>query len=77
MANCQLTDTFGVQFSEALKTNRYLEKFNFSGNEMTSLTLAAFARTLKGHPGRGKEGLKEISFAKNCLNDEGGVKLGE
>ena len=29
MANCHLTDTFGVQFAEALKTNRYLEKFNF------------------------------------------------
>ena len=44
---------------------------------MTSVTLTAFARTLKGHTGRGKEGLKEINFAKNCLDDVGGVKLGE
>ena len=71
-SNCHLTDTFGIMFCEALKTNRALAKFNFYGNEMTSRTLIAFASALKESIGC----LAEFNMGKNNFNDTGGIKFG-
>ena len=72
-ANCRLSDTFGVPFAEALKTNRGLERFNFYGNELTSRTLRHLAQAFKELAGS----LKSFNLGKNGLGDEGGVKLGD
>jgi len=75
-ANCHLTDTFGTQFAEALKTNVGLTKFNFSGNEMTSKTLQYLAIALEKNVATS---LVEINLSKNNLNDKvddkGGINV--
>lgn len=73
LANCHLTDTFGCQFSEAMKTNKGLKKLNFYGNELTWKTLAILSTALKDS----HCSLYELNLGKNGLNDKGGVKLAE
>ena len=47
MKSCNLNDMFGVPFSEALKSNRGLVRFNFYDNELTSRTLVQLAHAIK------------------------------
>ena len=42
-AHCNLTDTFGVPFAEAIASNRALTRVNLYGNEMTDRTLSMLA----------------------------------
>ena len=72
-ADCNLADTFGLPFAEALKSNRGLQKVNLSHNEMTSKTLSSIANALKETCAP----LKELDLSKNCFDDKGGIKLGE
>jgi len=72
-AHCNLTDTFGAVFAEALKTNRRLAKVNLFGNEMTCRTLTLLAQALKETIGS----LVELNLGKNLFKDKGGAKLGE
>ena len=73
LAHCHLTDYFGEKFAEGMKTNKGLEKFNFSGNDMTSKTLSHLSIALKEPQGS----LREFNMGKNSLNDRGGIKLAE
>ena len=73
LAHCELADTFGVPFAEALKRNRGLVKFSLNDNNLTSKTLSSLAYAMKENSGR----LKEINLAKNNFTDKGGAKLGE
>lgn len=72
LANCHLTDTFGIPFGDALKTNKELVKFNLSGNEFTSATVKQMAFSLEEQT---SGSLEEINLSSNNINDEGGVKL--
>ena len=47
LKSCGLTDTFGVPFAEALKSNKGLTQFNFYDNELTSKTLVQLAISIK------------------------------
>ena len=74
VAHCGLLDNFGFPFAEGLKVNKGLVRVNFSNNEFTSTTLVAIAQAIEMNPA---ESLKEMNFARNKLDDKGGVALGE
>ena len=70
--NCELTDSFGVAFAMALKTNQGLTKFNFYNNKITHKTIRKLSIALK----EGSSSLQEINLGKNNLSDKGGVVFG-
>ena len=51
LKSCGLNDNFGVPFSEALRTNKGLVKFNFYDNLLTSRTLSTLAVAIRESSG--------------------------
>ena len=72
LAECHLTDTFGLAFAIAMKYNKHLVKFNLYDNEITSETIKQLATSLDEAVSMN---LEEFNLGKNNINDEGGVKL--
>ena len=71
--NCNLSDQFGVPFAIGLRSNKTLLKFNMKNNQIGARTLITLASSIN----QGNQRLREFDLSRNCIDDNGGLKLPE